>query len=561
MTQSEALNILKTGANVFLTGEPGSGKTYTINQYIEHLRNCGVEPAVTASTGIAATHIGGMTIHSWSGVGVRNYLSEMDLDIIATNEPLTKRLTRTNILIIDEISMLSANTLDMIDVICRTVRRKPEAFGGMQVILVGDFFQLPPISRDTNTTAFAFRANVWREAKFVTCYLTEQHRQADTEFLSLLGAIRSGELDQIHFELLQSRINAKQHAKVATHLYSHNADVDKLNDRELEKIQSKAVLYTMTGKGTKSVVEGLKKGCLSPEVLILKEGATVMCTKNNSLVGYMNGTLGTVTGFVPDTKYPIIKTHDGEKIVIEPAEWVIESDGKIRGLITQIPLRLAWAITVHKSQGMSMDSARIDLSSAFEYGQGYVALSRVRSIEGLQLVGYNETALRVHPEVSSVDSMFRERSRHAVHTFGALSEPDMMKMHQRFITAVGGVWPKEGETRVRTKAKLNTKSPKGTTYEETYILLKEGNSVDTIAEKRGLKAETILSHIEKMIETKLLSKDISDKLFSESQKQELQPLIEYMKTEDSSSLSAIKTLFEDAYSYLDLRIARILSKL
>jgi ATP-dependent DNA helicase PIF1 len=555
MMQTEALAILKTGANVFLTGEPGSGKTYTINQYVQHLHDCGIDPAITASTGIASTHIGGVTIHSWSGIGIRDYLSEQDLDVLSSNEPLVKRLNKSSVLIIDEISMLSAQTLDMIDLICRTLRRRAEAFGGMQVVLVGDFFQLPPISRDHNS-AFSFRANVWKSARFVTCYLTEQHRQLDTEFLELLGCIRSGDIDTLHHEILQSCIEKQSSSATITHLYSHNADVDRLNDKELEKIKEKPRMYTMTSVGSKSTVESLKKGCLSPELLIIKPGAVVMCTKNNSIVGYMNGTLGTVTGFVPDTNYPVIKTLSGEKIVIEPVEWIVEMDGKIRARITQIPLRLAWAITVHKSQGMSMDAAKIDLSNAFEYGQGYVALSRVRSLEGLYIVGYNDRALLVHPEVQSVDTMFRERSKHAVYTFGAMIEKDLETMHQRFVSAIGGIWPKPGET-----AKKREYTMKISTQEQTLSLINEGKTISEIAIFRKLKQSTILDHSEKLIDANKINAEILQTLISDTERQRLAPAVTALLQSDSSTLTPIKELFADIYSYDDLRTARILSKI
>ena len=145
MTQSQALSILKTGANVFLTGEPGSGKTHTINEYVAYLRARGIEPAITASTGISATHIGGMTIHSWSGIGIKTKLDKCDLDKISSNNHIVNRIKRAKVLIIDEVSMLPPETLSMIDAICGKIKQSLEPFGGIQVVLVGDFFQLPPI--------------------------------------------------------------------------------------------------------------------------------------------------------------------------------------------------------------------------------------------------------------------------------------------------------------------------------------------------------------------------------------------------------------------------------
>ena len=196
MTQKEALDILKTGANIFLTGEPGSGKTHTINEYVEYLRERGIEPSITASTGIAATHIGGMTIHSWSGIGIKTYLDKYELDKLGSSEYLAKRVGKAKVLIIDEVSMLSAETLSMVDAVCREVRRSDEPFGGLQTVFVGDFFQLPPIVKVNDESQneyaqaeliesapigrFACDAPVWAKAKPIVCYLTEQYRHDDS---------------------------------------------------------------------------------------------------------------------------------------------------------------------------------------------------------------------------------------------------------------------------------------------------------------------------------------------------------------------------------------------
>ncbi|MCU0678233.1 MAG: AAA family ATPase, partial [Candidatus Pacebacteria bacterium] len=174
MNQARALEILKTGANVFLTGEPGAGKTYVINQYIAWLEACGLSVAVTASTGIAATHIGGMTIHSWSGAGARDTLTQYDLDQIVSREATVKRVKKAKVLVIDEISMLDGKLLDMVDVICRTIRQRKDAFGGLQVIFVGDFFQLPPVTRQGDMMRYAFESRAWLEARPLVCYITEQ---------------------------------------------------------------------------------------------------------------------------------------------------------------------------------------------------------------------------------------------------------------------------------------------------------------------------------------------------------------------------------------------------
>jgi len=226
MTQDRALDILKTGANVFLTGEPGAGKTYVINQYINYLEASGLHVAVTASTGIAATHIGGMTIHSWSGVGIKDSLTAQDLDFIASKEKVVKRIKDANVLVIDEISMLDGKIFKAVDLIMRTIRASEEPFGGVQIVCIGDFFQLPPVTRQGDAMTYAFMSDAWVAMRPLICYLSEQHRQEDELFLSLLGSIRTGEVEEDHYTLLQEQKDIAYEDIEPTRLYTHNADVD-----------------------------------------------------------------------------------------------------------------------------------------------------------------------------------------------------------------------------------------------------------------------------------------------------------------------------------------------
>lgn len=450
MTQDKALLILKTGANVFLTGEPGAGKTYTINKYVEYLKKHEVEHAITASTGIAATHIGGMTIHSWSGIGIKEHLDKYELDKIASSEYLNRRIRKTKVLVIDEVSMLHADTLQMVDAVCREIKQNSEPFGGMQVVLVGDFFQLPPIQKrpkddkqmqliKEKPAHFAYESDAWKRLAPVVCYITEQHRQEDEAFLELLLSIRKGTLEDDHYEYLKSRyIERNELPEDVTKLYSHNLNVDKVNDEELGKIDDEEKRFEMISTGSPALVTALKKGCLSPETLILKKGSIVMCTKNNPKEHYVNGTLGTVVDFDSFYGYPIIETKKGRKITVSPLEWSVEENGKVKAQIAQVPLRLAWAITVHKSQGMSMDSAIMDLSSVFEYGQGYVALSRVRKMEGLYLLGCNAKALQVHPLILEQDKIFQKESEELDVASDKLEDEEIKTMHKNFVIAVGG---------------------------------------------------------------------------------------------------------------------------
>lgn len=506
MTQEQALLILKTGANVFLTGEPGAGKTYTINKYIAYLKEHHIDHSITASTGIAATHVGGMTIHSWSGIGIKEFLSKYDLDKISTSEYLTRRIVKTKVLIIDEISMLHSNTLSMVDMVCRLIRQNDEPFGGLQVIFVGDFFQLPPINKKSNREEskkekeiqlfeeeevgdFAYQSPAWLRASPVICYIHEQHRQDDDDFLDLLLSIRRGTLEGEHLDYLKSRfVKREEFPPNVTKLFSHNLDVDRVNGDMLSKIQGVEKKFLMNSTGKDNIVATLKKGCLSPEVLVLKKGAIVMCTKNNPKERYVNGTLGEVIDFDSFSGNPIIRTISGSHITITPLDWSIEDNGKIKAKISQIPLRLAWAITVHKSQGMSMDSAIMDLSSVFEYGQGYVALSRVRRMSGLYLLGFNDMSLKVHPEILEQDNDFREASEKAVELFCNIPNDEMKKMHKNFVVAMGGKWTDKKTTKIN-KTNKNSDS-KNNTESDTSDYIEDGeyqehsiSKLDKIREK------------------------------------------------------------------------------
>ena len=498
MTQAQALEVLKTGGNVFLTGEPGAGKTYVLNQYIDWIGAAQISAAVTASTGIAATHIGGMTIHSWSGIGARDTLDQYALDHIASNEKVVRRVKKAKVLVIDEISMLDGRVLDMVESVCRTIRQSGDAFGGMQVVLVGDFFQLPPVAGRGDMARFAFESNAWERARFVTCYLTEQHRQEDDLLLGLLNSIRKNDIDESHYTLLGEQTEIGYPDIEPTKLYTHNSDVDAVNLAHLRALTTKSATFKMEAAGAKALFEQLVKTCLSPEVLELREEAMVMCTKNNFEAGYVNGTLGRVQKFDADDGYPWITTTDGREIKMIPQSWMIEEDGKVRAQITQVPLRLAWAITVHKSQGMSLDAAEIDLRNAFTYGQGYVALSRVRSLQGMKVLGLNATSLLVDPRVVHKDERFREESADAEHAFNEMGEEEVAEMQQRFVRAQGGVWPTGTVAKRVTSAAVKSES----TFELTKTLLLNNLNVSEIARERKMALSTIWSHVEKLVEEK-----------------------------------------------------------
>lgn len=563
MTQETALKILQTGANVFLTGEPGAGKTYVINEYISWLEAAKLSVAVTASTGIAATHIGGLTIHSWSGVGTKDTLTKYDLDQIISNERVTKRIKKAHVLVIDEISMLDGKLLDMVEVICRTVRQKGDPFGGLQVVCVGDFFQLPPISRSGDVTRYAFESKAWEKLKPLVCYLSEQHRQEDELLLSLLGSIRSGDVEEEHYTLLREQTDIAYEDVEPTKLYTHNADVDSVNAARLKELSGSVRSFSLSGKGNKTLQESLVRNCLSPATLFLKEEAMVMCTKNNFEAGYVNGTLGRVVGFDSYEGHPIIETADKRRITVEPTTWEMSHEGKVMASIEQIPLRLAWAITVHKSQGMSLDAVEVDLSKSFVYGQGYVALSRVRSLAGLKVNGINANALMVDPKIIEQDKRFYAESESAEEFVNVTDEEELKQMQVAFVTAGGGRIPNNKDVK-EAKEKVSVASvARINTNVETANLLKEKGKIEAVAKVRGYTYGTIVSHIENLVESGDLKLEDIHNIAEREYGWISIPgdLKEALRKNGVEKLKPLHEATKEQYDYNTIRIARCLYKL
>lgn len=424
MLQDEALDILKLGHNVYLTGAAGSGKTYVLNQYIKYLRQNNIVVGVTASTGIAATHMNGMTIHSWAGLGIGDTI---DIEKILTRSTLKKRMAETRVLIIDEVSMLDGHVLDAVDTITRAFKDGAKPFGGLQVVLSGDLFQLPPVTK-SGEPFFVFNSAAWKSMGLKICYLEEQHRQDDSNLLSILNAIRSNNVDEMHFEELSERMKPAPSDDDIIKLYAHNAHVDDINKTELDKLKTETKTYQMTSRGRQNAVESLINRCLAPEQLVLKIGSEVMFVANNPAKQFYNGTLGKVVKF-NDDGMPVIQTKQ-RLITVDEHTWKTEDGDKTIAEVTQLPLRLAWAITIHKSQGMSLDAAEIDLSKSFEPGMGYVALSRVRSIEGLYIKGINNMAMVVNPQIIELDVKLKARSNQAVSGLKMMNKKTIEQHHQ-----------------------------------------------------------------------------------------------------------------------------------
>ena len=501
MKQGVALGLMQTGKNVFLTGQAGSGKTYILNRYIDFLRAHEVEPAITASTGIAATHIGGTTIHSWSGLGIKPFLTDYDIELLQEKQYLWKRFEKAKVLVLDEISMVSPDFLDSIDKVLRAFRFSAEPFRGLQVIFSGDFFQLPPVRSSTANPdkTYAWQAEVWSKLDLQICYLEEQHRQSGvSELNQVLNEIRSGEVSEESMNILRGRYKKTTPFDTEpTKLYTHNIDVDAINYRELDALPALPRFFEMIPKGNKKLVETLKKGSLAQEKLALKKDARVLFVKNNYEKGYMNGSTGIVTDFT-DEGWPVVELVSGAEIIATPDMWAMEESGKVLASIAQVPLRLAWAITIHKSQGMSLDSAEIDLSKAFASGQGYVALSRLRSIEGLKLMGCNQQALSVDPAVLVLDDTLQEQADEHEAMYMSHTEDDKLDLVTKSLKAKGASLDEKivlENTKVLKKKRKKKQTGARGTHDETKDLIKKEYSIEEMAYTRDISEDTIMKHI------------------------------------------------------------------
>ena len=416
MDQELALAILLSGRSALLTGAAGTGKTHLLNNFIVQARKRGKKVSVTATTGLAATHLGGNTIHSWSGIGVSDHLPNNFFERLSK----TRRdvISKTDVLIIDEISMLHDFRLDMIDKVLRTVRENDQPFGGIQLVMSGDFFQLPPVNRPNEQGGgFVVYSDAWQELRPAVLYLERQYRQNDDRLLEILTALRTGDVRRRHVEALLARTKIEPPDGDITELHTVNVDVDDINIQKLAELPGEERSYQQTTTGSKIYVENLQRSVLAPENLVIKLGALVMAVKNSPQKLYANGSIGTVVDFEPLTEYPVVEFRDGCRVTMVPDVWELRDGERKRASISQVPLRLAWAITVHKSQGMTLDAAKIDLRKAFVEGMGYVALSRVRDLDNLYLYGINRRALEVSPDALAIDEVLRQASRESAERY------------------------------------------------------------------------------------------------------------------------------------------------
>ena len=504
MKQNTALDILKSGKNVFITGSAGTGKTYLLNLYTQYLKERRVYPTIVAPTGIAASHLGGQTIHSFFALGIRESIDEGYVEFLLDKKYLKTRFSKLKLLIIDEVSMISPELFSSMDLILRGFKGTDAPFGGVQVVISGDFFQLPPVSKVPKEKRFAWQSPAWKALDLQTCYLQEKFRQDDERLIGILDDIRSGEISPSSEELLASRHEKELSTTTPTKLYTHNVDVDRINLAELDKLEGEAKHFVYESKGSQKNIEKIFKSSLVLEELVLKKGAVDIFIKNNTEEGYVNGTTGTVLSFSPIDNMPIVRTTDGRKIKLDLEDWSLENDsGTVTATVSQVPLRLAWAITIHKSQGMTLDAAEIDLSKTFETGQGYVALSRIKNIEGLRLMGLNSMALRVDPLILHIDERIKMASKKSIDTIESLSQERLGSMFESHVSDLGGIVSKEkiDEEIQNIKAGKPSHSAYVTpTHVKTKNLIKKSDTLIKLAQNRGLGKGTIVQHLARIKE-------------------------------------------------------------
>jgi ATP-dependent DNA helicase PIF1 len=413
--QQYAITLMNEGVNVFLTGGAGVGKSYVIRKFIDNYysSNNSIMPikkglAITSTTGISAVLIGGKTLHSWAGIG----LGKGDLiEKVRSNPKSLRRWMSVKTLIIDEISMLNPRLFERLDKVAREFRDSEKPFGGIQLVVVGDFCQLPVVKGDGD---FCFNSDVWKECEFQVVNLTQVIRQENLEFANILQEIRLGEISENTKKILLSRTGkwtrdtCNKDGIKPTLLYSTNKNVDELNNRELNTL----IELGMTSKKykVKIDVKFSKLSMIELNNLIeyqtkdIKEvklaiGAQVMLTKNIDVdSGLANGSRGIITGFSEETtkQFPIVKFINGIEETITPYKTTYkDNDNKL--IFEQVPLKLAWATTIHKSQGSTLDYVVANLSNIFEYGQAYVALSRAKYLDNLFLTAINFERINCHP--------------------------------------------------------------------------------------------------------------------------------------------------------------------
>ncbi|CAE78337.1 ATP-dependent DNA helicase Pif1 [Bdellovibrio bacteriovorus] len=393
--QASALDLLRSGENVFLTGGAGSGKSFLIRQFMRELDP--KEMPILASTGAAAVLLGGRTFHSFFGLGIMEGGADATYERASKDKRLMSRLRKVEGVIIDEISMIPGQALMIAEALSQRARESKLPWGGMRVIAVGDFAQLPPVTH-TGQRDWCFLNGVWEVSGFQTVMLSHNQRVSDNLFLDVLSDVRHGKVTERVREFLNEHVQDHDEDDPGTRLFPRKINAEKFNERKLAEIDETEVVIESIYSGSERHIETLKKASPIAEKLILKIGCQVMFLQNDPQRRWVNGTRGTVVDITADQI--TVRKDRGREVQVSKSSFAIQdAEGNIMAQVEQFPLTLAYATTIHKSQGATLDDLWCDLSQLWEPGQAYVALSRLRSAKGLHLIGWNPRSIIVDPKV------------------------------------------------------------------------------------------------------------------------------------------------------------------
>jgi ATP-dependent DNA helicase PIF1 len=413
--QQNAFNYIKSGKNVFLTGPGGSGKSFLIKYFIDWYKEEKEEDNskiyITSTTGLSSILIDGITINRYSGIGIGDKDIETLYKKIIKMKNLKKRWCNTSVLIIDEISMMDADIFDKLEILAKRIRKNESPFGGIQIILSGDFLQLPPVKSNN----LCFESFTWDMVIDKTFYFDKIIRQNDINLQNVLNNIRVGIINDDVKNMLNSRLNKdliNESGIIPTLLFSKKSMVLKYNENELQKLIDNGnenhsyTSYYEFGKNTSEeskefYIEMINSQYQVDDKLTFARSSQVMLNVNLPELDLANGSRGIIIDFVKDKEnvYPIVLFLNGKVLEVKPHEFTIDEDGDIIKKF-QIPLILSWAITIHKAQGMTLEYVKTDIgNSIFEYGQVYVVLSRVKNIEGLSLINIDFSKIKAHPKI------------------------------------------------------------------------------------------------------------------------------------------------------------------
>ena len=406
--QISALKKLEGKQNVFLTGRAGTGKSFLVRHFLHGLNPD--DAPVLASTGAAAILLGGRTFHSFFGLGIMEGGTAKTVERSLRNPKNVKRIRRARMVLVDEVSMLSGETLAAAEQISRLARNADEPWGGMRVIFVGDFGQLPPVTKRDERVDWAFTHEVWERSNLQPAVLMQIMRTKEASWLDVLGKVREGICDAHVQNSLNERKLPVDEDFEATRLFPHRHTAEEYNLFRLDKLSGEATEIETEYKGEERAIETLKRQAPIPEKLLLKEGALVMLRRNHQEGTYVNGSLAHVIRITKD-ELTLELLDWGYEIELQKESFdLYDGDGEVIASAKNFPLTLAYGSTIHKAQGTTLDRLVVDLRSLWEAGQAYVALSRVRSVEGLYLSGWTARSIKADPTVRNYYRAIEESS-------------------------------------------------------------------------------------------------------------------------------------------------------